>query len=199
MQKIIVLATRNAHKVSELQAMLGRDLLGWQFEAASRYMGDASWEETGETFVDNARIKAQFVAQFCKGQLVLADDSGLEVDALNGAPGVYSSSFGGMEGNHAANNQRLMSELQGKANRRAQFVCQLLLLEPSGKEHLFRGTCRGEIIQDLKGAGGFGYDPLFVPEGHDRTFAELGDETKNQLSHRNHAFAKLREALLSWK
>jgi XTP/dITP diphosphohydrolase len=191
------LATLNQHKVAELKAMLTRDLPGWSFESAASWLGDARWAETGTTFVENARIKAQFVAKFAPGQFVLADDSGLLVDHLGDKPGVHSSSYGGREGDHGANNARLMREMAGVVNRSARFVCQLLLLTPWGDERLYLGECRGRIIEDLRGTKGFGYDPLFIPEGYEQTFAELGDELKNQLSHRHRAFVQLRNALLS--
>jgi XTP/dITP diphosphohydrolase len=167
-------------------------------ESAADYVGDQRWDECGTSFVENARIKARFVAKFTAGSFVLADDSGLEVEALNGRPGVYSSSFGGVEGNHQLNNQRLMAEMAGVKNRSARFVCQLCLLTPTRSEFLFAGECRGKIVENPQGKGGFGYDPLFVPEGYDQSFASLGTEIKNALSHRGRAFQRMLQEQSTW-
>ena len=125
------------------------------------------------------------------------DDTGLEVEALGGAPGVYSARFAGGEGHNAeANILKLMQELEGKENRRAQFRTAISLIL-DGKEYLFEGVIKGEIIKEKRGNSGFGYDPVFTPEGYDRTFAELGNEIKNQISHRALAVNKLCEFLRS--
>ena len=125
------------------------------------------------------------------------DDTGLEVEALGGAPGVYSARFAGGEGHNAeANILKLMQELEGKENRRAQFRTAISLIL-DGKEYLFEGVIKGEIIKEKRGNSGFGYDPVFIPEGYDRTFAELGNEIKNQISHRALAVNKLCEFLRS--
>ena len=125
------------------------------------------------------------------------DDTGLEVEALGGAPGVYSARFAGGEGHNAeANILKLMQELEGKENRRAQFRTAISLIL-DGKEYLFEGVIKGEIIKEKRGSSGFGYDPVFIPEGYDRTFAELGNEIKNQISHRALAVNKLCEFLRS--
>jgi len=125
------------------------------------------------------------------GGFVLSDDSGLEVDALGGAPGVWSSSFGGEEGNHARNNARLLSEMAGKTERRARFRCTMVLAENGREMAHFSGIVEGRIIDAPRGAQGFGYDPLFIPDGHEATFAELGDAVKNSLSHRSRALAQV--------
>ena len=125
------------------------------------------------------------------------DDTGLEVEALGGAPGVYSARFAGGEGHNAeANILKLMQELEGKENRRAQFRTAISLIL-DGKEYLFEGVIKGEIIKEKRGNSGFGYDPVFIPEGYDRTFAELGNEIKNKISHRALAVNKLCEFLRS--
>lgn len=147
-------------------------------------------EETGTTFLENATLKAAGISRHVTG-LVLSDDSGLEVDALGGAPGVWSSSYGGEEGNHARNNARLLSEMTGKTDRAARFRCTMVLAENGAVLADFSGTVEGRILEEAFGAGGFGYDPLFAPEGHDRTFAELGAEVKNAMSHRGRALAKV--------
>lgn len=179
----LILATRNANKTEEI-----RQILGHKFEVSdvTSIPDLPEIEETGVTFLENARLKALGISTRTSGW-VLADDSGLEVDALGGRPGVWSSSFGGEEGNHAKNNQHLLQEMQGKAERSARFHCTLVLAKDGSEVANFRGTVEGKIANSPSGTGGFGYDPLFIPEGHDKTLAELGIETKNALSHRARA------------
>ena len=187
----LIIATRNAPKTAEIRAMIGDR---FKVLDVTSFPACPEIEETGTTFLENARLKAEGISRVIDGW-VLSDDSGLEVDALGGAPGVWSSSFGGEEGNHALNNARLLSEMEGKADRRARFRCTMVLAQ-SGKEVAhFSGTVEGTIIADARGAKGFGYDPLFVPEGHAATFAELGDEVKNSLSHRARALTQAVEFL----
>ncbi len=171
----LVIATRNAHKTAEI-----RDVLGEDFEVL-----DAT------AFLENARLKALGISRCLQGW-VLSDDSGLEVDALDGAPGVYSSSYGGEEGNHALNNQRLMREMKGKSPRTARFRCTMVLARDGREEAHFSGTVEGHLIGEMRDSQGFGYDPLFIPDGHKKTFAELGPEIKSGLSHRARA---LRQAV----
>ena len=187
----LIIATRNAHKTAEIRAMIGD-----RFEVldVTSFPACPEIEETGTTFLENARLKAEGISRVIDGW-VLSDDSGLEVDALGGAPGVWSSSFGGEEGNHALNNARLLSEMEGKADRRARFRCTMVLAQGGKEVAHFSGTVEGTIIADARGAKGFGYDPLFVPEGHAATFAELGDEVKNSLSHRARALTQAVEFL----
>lgn len=194
-QKPLLVATRNAHKTEEIALMLKgyyevADLNGKDFPAV---------KETGTTFLENATLKAVEISKKTGG-IVLSDDSGLEVEALDGGPGVYSSSFGGEEGNHAKNNQKLMNEmgkLAAGSARTARFRC-IMVLADSGKvlAH-FDGSVEGRIIDEMQGSGGFGYDPLFIPEGYDETFAELGNEVKNTMSHRGRALAKVLEFMRS--
>lgn len=146
-------------------------------------------EETGTTFLENARLKAEGISRVVEGW-VLSDDSGLEVDALGGAPGVWSSSFGGEEGNHAKNNARLIAEMTGKPERAARFRCTMVLARDGKEVAHFSGTVEGRIIDAPRGGAGFGYDPLFIPDGYEQTFSELGDDVKNTLSHRSRALAK---------
>ena len=127
---------------------------------------------------------------------MLSDDSGLEVDALDGAPGVWSSSYGGEEGNHELNNQRLIHEMKGKSPRCARFRCTMVLARDGREVANFSGTVEGRLIGELRGKQGFGYDPLFVPDGHDSTFAELGPEAKSGLSHRARALRQVVDFLL---
>ena len=183
----LIIATRNAHKTSEIRAMIGD-----RFEVvdATAFPDFPEIEETGTTFLENARLKAEGISGRVAGW-VLSDDSGLEVDALGGAPGVWSSSFGGEEGNHAKNNARLLAEMAGKSNRAARFRCTMVLACDGAEVANFSGAVEGRLVDSLHGTGGFGYDPLFIPEGHDRTFAELGDEIKNSLSHRSRALGQV--------
>jgi len=183
----LILATRNAHKTAEIRAMLGD-----RFEVldATAFPDLPEIAETGTTFLENARLKALGISRLLDGW-VLADDSGLEVDALDGAPGVWSSSFGGQEGNHALNNARLLAVMEGKTERQACFRCTMVLARNGREEANFCGTVEGRIIETLCGQQGFGYDPLFVPNGFKQTFAELGNEVKNTLSHRFRALAKV--------
>ncbi len=183
----LVIATRNAHKTQEI-----REMVGDRFEVvdATAFAELGPVEETGRTFLENARLKALAVSSRVGG-IVLADDSGLEVDALGGEPGVHSSSYGGEEGNHARNNARLMAEMEGRAERSARFRCVMVLAEGGAELAHFDGAVEGRILVGPRGEGGFGYDPLFAPEGHDESFAELGSEVKNSLSHRGRALARV--------
>lgn len=189
----LIIATRNTHKTAEIRAMVGD-----RFEVldATAFPDFPEIEETGTTFLENARLKAEGISRCVEGW-VLSDDSGLEVDALDGAPGVWSSSFGGEEGNHAKNNSRLLAEMAGKANRGARFRCTMVLAKDGKEQANFSGTVEGRIIDTVRGERGFGYDPMFIPAGHEQTFAELGDAVKNTLSHRARALAQVSDFLKS--
>jgi len=189
----LIIATRNAHKTREI-----RDMLGGRFEVldVSQFPGLPEIPETGTTFLENARLKALGISREVPGW-VLSDDSGLEVDSLAGAPGVWSSSYGGEEGNHPRNNARLIAEMAGKTDRRARFRCTMVLARDSVEEASFEGSVEGRIIAEPRGTEGFGYDPLFIPDGHQATFAELGSEIKNSLSHRARALKLASEWLLA--
>jgi XTP/dITP diphosphohydrolase len=167
-------------------------MLGDRFRVRdlSAVSGAPEVEETGTTFLENARLKALGTSAVVSG-LVLADDSGLEVDALGGAPGVYSARYAGEDGNDAANNAKLMLGMDGVKNRTARFRCVMVLAHGDGVLGEFDGSVEGRIVDAARGGGGFGYDPYFVPDGHDETFAELGAEVKNTLSHRARALEKL--------
>ena len=184
---VLVIATRNPHKTQEIREMIGDR---YKVLDANHFTDLPAVDETGSTFLENAKLKALAISREVTG-LVLSDDSGLEVDALGGAPGVWSSSYGGEEGNHPKNNARLMTEMAGKTDRSARFRCTMVLARDGKVLADFSGTVEGRILQAPYGAGGFGYDPLFAPEGHDRSFAELGPEVKNALSHRGRALAKV--------
>lgn len=186
----LLIATKNAHKTAEIAAMLP----GWEVSDLTAFPEIPAPEETGATFAENAAIKAQAASQRFPG-LVLSDDSGLEVDALAGAPGVISARYAGPAATDAENRALLLRELdatgaRGKA-RTARFRCVMVLAEGGLLLGTFEGAVEGVIINQEKGGGGFGYDALFVPEGHCETFAQLPSETKNQLSHRARALAKV--------
>ena len=180
--KKIVIATHNKNKLREFGEMLP----GWEVVGE-----DSAAEETETTFVGNARIKARAIAPKYRGSWVLADDSGLSVDALNGAPGVFSARYAGEDGNTPKNNALLLKNLAGVTNRTAHFHCAVVLIDPEGVEHVFEGVCDGRIIDKQMGEGGFGYDPLFVPDGFTKTFAELKPEEKNAISHRGRALRQV--------
>jgi len=189
----LMVATRNRHKTAEIRAILGE-----RYEVFdANDIGDLpEIEETGTTFLINATLKAVGISRHVDG-IVLSDDSGLEVDALAGAPGVFSARFGGVDGDHVRNNRRLLDELNGvpEERRGARFRCVMVLARDGEALAHFDGTVEGRIIEESRGVGGFGYDPLFVPEGHDATFAEIGPEEKNRLSHRARALAMAAEWL----
>lgn len=185
----ILLASGNPHKIEELSILLRTPLRGLRdLPRVPEIVEDA------ETFEGNALKKARTLAPFTQGW-VLADDSGLEVDALNGAPGVHSARFAGEHGNDAANNALLLQKLHHTSHRTARFVCVLVLLGPNDTTHVVRGTCEGSIALTPAGNSGFGYDPLFIPDGYTQTFAELGDTIKARISHRAHAVQTLQPIL----
>jgi len=181
--KKLVVATHNAHKVREIAQILPE----WEIAAE-----DADVEETESTFAGNAALKARAVAARHPGAWVLADDSGLEVNALGGAPGVRSARYAGRDGDTPANNALLLKNLAGVADRAARFTCAIVVVSPDGAEHVAEGHCPGRILEAPSGTDGFGYDPLFVPGGYDRTFAELSADEKNAISHRGRALAAAR-------
>jgi len=189
---MITLATANQHKLQEFL-----DLLGLPVQGLRAVAGAPEPEESGATFEENAWIKAASLAAHTGGW-ALADDSGLEVDALNGAPGVHSARFAGRHGDDAANNRLLLEKLRDVGDRRARFVCALAVCAPDGTGFTVRGECPGEIASATRGSEGFGYDPLFIPEGESRTFAELGPAVKQKRSHRAAAVAALKASRPDW-
>ena len=188
----LVFATNNKHKLEEVSAKLdGRiKLLTLDDIGCTEDI-----EETGLTFHENASIKSHYVYERY-GLNCFGDDSGLEVEALNGEPGVYSARYAGEHGNHRANNYKLIENMAGLRNRRARFV-SIISLMWEGSEYFFEGSVEGTIREELSGTEGFGYDPLFQPNGFDITFAEMTLEQKNKLSHRGKAVEKLVEFLKS--
>ncbi|MEI7898914.1 MAG: RdgB/HAM1 family non-canonical purine NTP pyrophosphatase [bacterium] len=189
----LLLATRNPHKLEEIRqifALPGLELLG-----AKEVPGlPEEVVEDAATFEGNAMKKARELCR-ASGLWTLADDSGLEVVALNNAPGVYSARYAGEPCSYPANNAKLLRELEGVTDRRARFRCVIALCAPDGREWSVEGSCSGRIIHETRGANGFGYDPLFVSDGLDRTFAELDGVTKNRISHRGRA---LKNAAAAW-
>jgi XTP/dITP diphosphohydrolase len=196
MKKTLCIATRNAHKVQELAPVLAPY---WTVKCTADYpeMTDIDIEETGDTFLANATLKAISTSQIVPDH-VLADDSGLECDALNGAPGVFSARYGGIPSSVERNNAKLLQELEragamSPEQRRARFRCVLVLAFEGAVVASFDGACEGTIGLDLKGTHGFGYDPLFTPQGYTRTFGQLSDKTKMTLSHRGLALKRFLE------
>ncbi len=187
----LILASGNRGKLREFREIL--ELLGIEIISQREAGFHQDVEETGETFEANARIKAAAVLK-ATGLPALADDSGLCVDALGGAPGVRSARFGG--GKSWTDEQKymyLLEKLAGERDRRAKFVCCISCLFPDGTAITARGECHGRILDGPEGTGGFGYDPVFCPEGYDSSFASLGEDVKNSISHRARALAAFRE------
>ena len=184
--KQIVFATNNEHKLAEVRQIIGNSI---EVLSLNDIGCDVDIPETGETLEDNAQLKAQYVFDHYHID-VFADDTGLEVDALNGAPGVYSARYAGDGHDSEANMTKLLNELGENNNRRARFRTVIALIL-QGQVYEFEGIVNGEIIRERKGGEGFGYDPIFRPDGYDQTFAELGADIKNQISHRARATAKL--------
>lgn len=190
-RKKLVFATNNAHKLDEVRQILGEEV---EVLSLNDIGCHADIPETADTLEGNARQKAEYIYRNY-GLDCFADDTGLEVAALDGAPGVYSARYAGGEGHDSeANMKKLLAELQGKQDRSAQFRTAICLIE-GGVEHLFEGIVKGRIIEEKRGGSGFGYDPVFVPESYSGTFAEMGNEEKNKISHRARAVQKLCEYL----
>ena len=195
MNNIVVAASRNRHKIEEIDAITKK--FGMHIISRDEAGGpDIEITEDGQTFEDNSLKKAREIMKLC-GQITIADDSGLMVDCLDGAPGVYSARFAGEDGNDEKNNQKLLMLLEGvpEEKRTAEFVSVITMVYPDGNIITARGECRGRIITEPAGDNGFGYDPLFVPDGYDRTFAQLTAEEKNSVSHRAAALEKLKKLL----
>lgn len=192
MRKKFVFATNNAHKLEEVSAILGNKV-----ELLSMKDIDCRVDipETADTLSGNALLKARYIFENYHVDC-FADDTGLEVEALNGAPGVYSARYAGNAHNSEANMKKLLQDMEGMENRKARFRTVFALII-NGKEHLFEGIVRGEITKNRRGTAGFGYDPIFIPEGYTQTYAEMGNELKNKISHRALATNKLCRFLMS--
>ena len=192
------LASGNAHKAEEFQALAAASGLTVDIVSARDVGGMPAVAEDTGTFAGNARRKARaLLARLPAGSWVLADDSGLCVDALDGAPGVESAYFAGPVGDPAANLAKLVREMRDVPDQRrgAHFICMLLVAGPGGQEFIFEGRCDGRLRREPRGGSGFGYDPVFVPAGETLTFAELGEAVKNRLSHRGRAWAAVADWL----
>ena len=192
MKKKFVFATNNAHKLEEVTAILGDKI---ELLSMKDIHCSADIPETADTLEGNALLKARYIFENYHLDC-FADDTGLEVDALGGAPGVYSSRYAGEAGNPQDNMKKMLREMNGKENRKARFRTVIALLL-NGEQYFFEGIIIGKIIHEKRGTAGFGYDPIFVPDGYDKTFAELGDDEKNKISHRAIATTKLIDFLLS--
>lgn len=192
----LIIASGNTHKVEEFEQLFsGLDIKVFSAQAAG---GMPEVDETGTTFAANAELKAQALLSGAPaGTWILADDSGLEVDYLKGAPGIYSARYAGPSASDAANRDKLLTALSGidQVNRVARFRCVLCLLNTLGDVMFFDGSCEGSIATEARGAEGFGYDPIFLPEGYQETFGELGESHKSKLSHRAKAVNSLRAYL----
>lgn len=191
----IVLATSNRKKVEEIRKIFDSMGMKPRFYTLDDFPECKEAEEDGVTFEENAVKKAVQIFK-CTKMTAIADDSGLEVDALNGAPGVYSARYAGEPSDDFANSRKLLDELKDVTDdkRGARFVCCIALAEPDGVK-TFMGYVKGRIGKEMRGVNGFGYDPLFFPEGHDRTFAEMDDTEKNAMSHRGEALRELQKYL----
>ena len=187
MKKELVFATNNAHKLSEVSTILGDKI---KLLSLKDINCNDDIPETADTLEGNALLKARYIYEKY-GVDCFADDTGLEVEALNGAPGVYSARYAGGDGHDSeANMNKLLDNLQGESNRNARFRTVVAMIL-NGEEYLFEGIVNGTIIEAKRGTTGFGYDPIFMPESYTETFAELGEEVKNQISHRSRAVHKL--------
>lgn len=199
--KKIILASNNAHKIKEIKKILA-DL---NIEVRSLKDEEINLEiiEDGSTFEENSKKKASEIAKFLKQRgdenfIVLADDSGLEVDYLKGAPGIYSARYAGEHGNDKKNNKKLLNELLGVPleKRNAKFVCHLSIVDSNYNYFGIRGEVEGKILSEVSGCQGFGYDPIFYYEPLKKTFGEISDEEKNKISHRAVALQKLKDRIL---
>ena len=187
----IFLATGNKHKIKEIEKIFRMDNV--EILSINDGIEIPEVEEDGTTFEENSKKKALEIAKFTN-MITIADDSGLCVDALDGAPGVYSARYAGEHGNDLDNNKKLVRELQGIENRKARFVCVITLAKPTGETYSFRGEVEGDIIDVPQGTEGFGYDPHFFMKEYGKTLAEI-PEIKNKISHRARALEKLKENL----
>ena len=187
----ILIATTNEGKIAEFRSLLSDERL--EFIGLDAFSDIPDIEETGNTLAENAKLKAVAYSSYF-GLHTLADDSGLEVEALNGRPGVFSARYGGVNIDYAAKIRLLLDEINAaeKRSRTASFVSHIVFASPDG-DVLFEaeGVCEGSIALEPKGSNGFGYDPVFIPDGFDQTFGELSDDVKQKVSHRAHAIAKI--------
>ncbi|ERN52457.1 XTP/dITP diphosphatase [Alkalihalophilus marmarensis] len=195
MKNQIIIATKNKGKVREFEQMFAND--GYQVTSLFEYEEIPDIEETGKTFAENAVLKAETLAK-ALNQKVIADDSGLVIDALDGRPGVYSARYAGEEKSDKANNEKVLNEMKDipSEDRTARFVCTIAVASPGEPTYVVEGTCEGIIALEPAGANGFGYDPIMFLPGFEKTMAQLSPQEKNQISHRARALEKLME---QWK
>ena len=192
----LLIGTGNVGKLREIKGILGD--VPYELLSLADVSGVETPDESGSTYTENAILKAESYARQT-GLLTLADDSGLEVEALNWAPGIMSARYAGDNASDSDRRSLLLSEVSGTQIRTARFVCIVAIANPADVINVAEGICCGEITDAPRGQGGFGYDPLFVPDGYDLTFAELPDSVKNEISHRGRALTKVREFLLKYK
>lgn len=192
----IVLATRNKGKIRELARIFAHELPEVELLGTDNFPDLADVDETEDSFEGNALLKAVAVSRFTKLPAI-ADDSGLAVDHLKGAPGIYSARYSGVHGDDEANLQKVLREMEGIANRRAQFVCAAAFVAPNGYQKVIRAEMVGELISQPRGANGFGYDPIFVPEGFAQTTGEMAPDLKDSISHRGKAMRELAQIISS--
>lgn len=197
MTKKIIIATGNKGKVKEFEELFYS--YGYEIETLLDHPEIPDIPETGETFQENAYQKASFLSEHL-GKIVLADDSGLEVDALDGAPGIYSARYAGEHGNDKKNNEKLLKDLKelNTSNREANFICSLVLVGPEREPLFVEGKVYGTILEEPRGENGFGYDPLFYVAEKDKSMAELSSTEKNSMSHRAEAIRELEKYLDEW-
>ena len=189
-----VLASHNKHKIAELQTLIRKYIPEFELLSLSDVGLNDEIVEDGDSFEANALIKASYAAR--SGYIGIGDDSGLSVDALGGAPGIYSARYAGEDGNDAKNNEKILRELDGVSDRRARFVCTIACVFPDGDEPItVTGYAEGEMLTEAKGEGGFGYDPLFYSTEGKKTFSEMTAEEKNAVSHRGKAVEKFAAVL----
>jgi XTP/dITP diphosphohydrolase len=189
----LCIASNNAHKIQELRVLLGDN---YELKSMADIGCHDDIAETGSTLEENAEIKAKYIFEKY-GIPTLSDDSGLEIHALEMRPGVFSARYAGQHGNHEANMNKVLAELAGKNDRAAQFRTVICLILSANEIFTFQGKVEGHIINEKRGTGGFGYDPIFIPNGYSQTFAELSSEIKNTISHRAEAINELRKFNLS--
>lgn len=189
----LLIATKNVGKVKEIEELLAN--LPIRLFNLTDFPSVNEPEETGATFTENAVLKAKFYASYT-GLWALADDSGLEVEALNGAPGIFSARYAGAEASNQERIEKLLGELGNTGNRRARFVCAMAVSDGKGEiKFNAEGICSGSIALETRGEGGFGYDPIFIPDGFFATFGELSNDIKQQISHRKQAIGKIIQQL----
>lgn len=193
----VVVSTRNKNKFREISKILSDSKI--KAVSLNEFPRLPKVKENGETFAENACKKALKIARITK-RLTIADDSGLEVDMLHGAPGVYSARFSGVRATDQSNNKKLLKMLEGipMQKRRAKFVCCVAIADANGLVDVLKGMCRGKIAKEQKGKNGFGYDSLFIAVKFKKTFAELSPKVKNKISHRAKAFSKAKKVILKY-